>query len=828
MPYIINKTDGTELVVLADGTLDTSTSVGLVGRNYVGYGEITNENFVHLLENFSNSVAPVRPIKGQTWFNPSTNVMSVWDGEKWIPIGTAIVSATAPLNVSDGSLWLKTTTNQLYVRNNNRWNFIGPEGVENYGITRAFSTKLLDVDNVEHPVILFYVNDIVVSISSADSFAINESNAILGFSTVIQGMTVSETAVFKGSLDGLAARATKLNTSRTINGVGFDGTSNITVKSATYQPIVPGTHINGTSFDGTNITTWNIMANSDDTPNRLVVRDSNGNFSASRVTANLTGNVTGNLTGSTVTATNIYGTLTGNVIGNASSATRLETTRTINNVPFNGTANITIKATTDNLLTPGVHLIGSPFDGSSALTWNVDATSQSTANKIIVRDGNGDFSARRISADLLGNVAGNLTGSTVTATNIYGTLTGNVIGNSSTATNLQGGSLGSLPYQTSINKTEMLPLGSNGQVLKIVNNQLTWSNDIRATLTPGSYLTGTTYNTSTPTTWAVDATSTNTSNKIVARDSSGNFSANVITASLNGNSASTTKLQTARTINGVPFDGTENITLPTPEVTGGTPVGSILYFAHNSIPAGWLECNGDSVSTSVYSSLFSKIGYTYGGSGGQFKLPDLRGEFIRGWDHGRGIDVGRVLGSAQASQNLAHTHKIIDTSTPSPNSDAINSFDTDTYTNQNGGAYVETTSSGGNESRPRNIALVACIRAYGEVDDPGLLNAQALIDSLTLAFTYGKQQSTSGFTNIVGSFNDNANYFDVFPPSGKTMDKLVAFMPSINVLHYAGDVNSDDSTRCTYAIQSDRIRVWVQNTEQRAAPAANYIAVWRN
>jgi hypothetical protein len=90
----------------------------------------------------------------------------------------------------------------------------------------------------------------------------------------------------------------------------------------------------------------------------------------------------------------------------------------------------------------------------------------------------------------------------------------------------------------------------------------------------------------------------------------------------------------------------------------------------------------------------------------------------------------------------------------------------------------------------------------------------------------GASFSTSGFTNQVGSFNDGANFFDVFPPSGKTMSNLVAFIPSINVIHFAGGVNGDDSLRCTYVYFGDRIRVYVQNTEQRSTPAANYLVIW--
>jgi hypothetical protein len=94
-------------------------------------------------------------------------------------------------------------------------------------------------------------------------------------------------------------------------------------------------------------------------------------------------------------------------------------------------------------------------------------------------------------------------------------------------------------------------------------------------------------------------------------------------------------------------------------------------------------------------------------------------------------------------------------------------------------------------------------------------------------FTYGNTiYSTAGFTNQVGSWNNGANFFDVFPPAGKSMGNLIAFIPSIAVIHYAGGVDGNDSLRCTWSALGDRIRVYVQNTEQRSTPAANYMAIW--
>lgn len=133
--------------------------------------------------------------------------------------------------------------------------------------------------------------------------------------------------------------------------------------------------------------------------------------------------------------------------------------------------------------------------------------------------------------------------------------------------------------------------------------------------------------------------------------------------------------------------------------------GRIELFAMNSAPAGYLKANGALVSRTTYADLFAAIGTTFGVGDGTttFGLPDLRGEFIRMWDDGRGVDSGRVFGSAQADAFKSHLH-----------SDSCSGL----Y-GGNGGAGVgsaeiplpgSTGSTGDTETRPRNIALLACIK----------------------------------------------------------------------------------------------------------------------
>ncbi|WP_058773316.1 phage tail protein [Pseudomonas rhizoryzae] len=166
----------------------------------------------------------------------------------------------------------------------------------------------------------------------------------------------------------------------------------------------------------------------------------------------------------------------------------------------------------------------------------------------------------------------------------------------------------------------------------------------------------------------------------------------------------------------------------------GDRAGAIEYFARSSAPNGYLKANGAAVSRTTYATLFAAIGTTFGAGDGSttFNLPDLRGEFIRGWDDTRGVDGGRAFGSSQASQNLAHDHSATtgsagahshtmswfnDGAQLGTNDNSVfgdeNRYGAVTLTTSTAGNHthsVSISSSGGNESRPRNIALLACIK----------------------------------------------------------------------------------------------------------------------
>jgi microcystin-dependent protein len=137
------------------------------------------------------------------------------------------------------------------------------------------------------------------------------------------------------------------------------------------------------------------------------------------------------------------------------------------------------------------------------------------------------------------------------------------------------------------------------------------------------------------------------------------------------------------------------------------PTTTVISIASTIIPTGFLECNGAAISRTTYMSLFSGIGTVFGSGNGSttFNIPDLRGEFIRGWDNGRGIDFGRIFGSRQEDSFRAHSHNITGTSENINNAPGVHFYNTNQF-NTN----ASTQSAGGTETRPRNIALMFCIK----------------------------------------------------------------------------------------------------------------------
>lgn len=142
------------------------------------------------------------------------------------------------------------------------------------------------------------------------------------------------------------------------------------------------------------------------------------------------------------------------------------------------------------------------------------------------------------------------------------------------------------------------------------------------------------------------------------------------------------------------------------------PVGSIMGFTSSTVPTNFLECDGSAISRTTYSSLFDVIGTTYGSGDGSttFNIPDLRGQFTRGWDNGAGTDSGRSLGSSQNDDFASHQH-YLSFNSGNPQNDFLGGS-TASYGLKNDAVAenYSTTGSGGTETRPKNVTLMFCIR----------------------------------------------------------------------------------------------------------------------
>lgn len=577
MAYLINRFNGSQLTVLDDGTIDTSTDISLVGRNTIGYGEIQNENFVFLLENFSNNLPPLRPLSGQIWYNSSERALKVYNGDAWNNVGSASVASSSPSNAGLGSFWFDNTLETLNLWDGTKWVNVGPDSVENYGVTRNLSTTILGEDGFRYPVVQTLVNDNVISIYSAFPFIIDTNERPDGFIELESGLNLSSNFSLKAEISGTALNAQSLATTRRINGVGFNGTQDITIKSSTSQKLIRGDYLIGADFDGSREIEWSIDASSAASAGKVVARNSAGNFSANEITANtfvgsLNGNVnvtTGTSKFARIEAEEIVGTRTQT---NAETAQRLLEPVLINGTPFNGSSNITIPFLADNATgsTLSSNIIFSSLQSLGKLSeLEVESTlgiGNNAATDLVVITQNGirskqdfDLTVELQGISILSQDSAFSQGISdrttilpydqaidigqngyefnhVYASIFFGDLTGNAstATSSVTATNLAAGGLGAIPYQTDIGETDFLAAGANGTYLRIAGGIPVWDNVALGTHIAGSYITGDDFTGGNDATWAVDATITNTANKIVARDEFGDIFASKVFSDLSG------------------------------------------------------------------------------------------------------------------------------------------------------------------------------------------------------------------------------------------------------------------------------------------------------
>lgn len=208
MAYTLSLTNGTTLTIVTDGVVDSdTTSISLIGKNVSNFGDAQNENFLHMLENFSNSSQPSNSLKGQLWFNANEAVLrpAVYDGINWRPLAVLLYSNTTTDTLINGAgkdwsanrpgdLWFDSVKKQLHVITSNTGtgpvtSLIGPELVDGFATSKFESVKMFDTVGNTYPVMHMTLNGEVIGTISAATFTPGSTSTVAGFSRIYRGIT---------------------------------------------------------------------------------------------------------------------------------------------------------------------------------------------------------------------------------------------------------------------------------------------------------------------------------------------------------------------------------------------------------------------------------------------------------------------------------------------------------------------------------------------------------------------------------------------------------------------------------------------------------------
>ncbi len=242
MSYRINKTNGDLLVDLVDGQIDvTTSSLTLVGRNYTGFGEAVNENFISLLENFSNTTAPSTPITGQLWFDTTEQRLKIYNGTTFKSAGGPIVSASQPTMVS-GDLWIDSKNNQLYFFDGTDLVLAGPPYQSGQQKTGFEVQSVIDSVNVTRTALKLFIGGQLVGVFADSQFYVELVNGIAGYPQDVNDTQIPKRQLYKKGFNPIAtdfkylgiaesaenlidAGGTKFNTTSFMSAVGATQTT---------------------------------------------------------------------------------------------------------------------------------------------------------------------------------------------------------------------------------------------------------------------------------------------------------------------------------------------------------------------------------------------------------------------------------------------------------------------------------------------------------------------------------------------------------------------------------------------------------------------------
>jgi len=325
MAYTVNKTNSSSSpnqYTVQDGVVNTQTDLSLIGKGYAGYGESIAENFLHLLENFSNTSAPSKPIQGQLWWDSTNSKLQVYNGTAWQTAGgSAPYQSTAPSGLAQGDIWIDSDTGQMYFYNGASSVLVGPPS--STGTTNGFTfDTILDSADASQNITKLFNDGNLIAVISEDEFT--PKATLSGFATVKKGITLT-TAIADTKFQGTASDADALggvaaanylrsNANDTTSGtisiandgglvVGSDSDMTLTVDSSggIISNTVPNTDITFKVNDGGTTTTVMTIDGSESrigigTTTPTTKLEVSGTTTSTAFAGPLTGNVTGNIT----------------------------------------------------------------------------------------------------------------------------------------------------------------------------------------------------------------------------------------------------------------------------------------------------------------------------------------------------------------------------------------------------------------------------------------------------------------------------------------------------------------------------------------------------
>jgi hypothetical protein len=333
MAYTINLTDGNVFATISDGTINTSSSLTLVGKNYAGYGELLDENFIQLLENFSSASSGgnptsgklASPLTGQLWWDKTSALLKVYNGSIWKTISAATASATQPTSNVTGDLWYDTVNQQLKVWSGAAFIVVGPAFSSSEGTSGAIPETVNDSGATPHFITSLYVNNVRVAIVSKDANFTPAAPLNTTFPTIYNGITLwnSGTPVFGGTVTN-AALLDNLDSTDFMRATANTATTG-TVKVLNNLGLSVGTanvfNVNTTSTDAnikSDISGGNLVIQANVAGTTYAVASAlglNGTFAvANALTVGTTASITGNITGANLVTGGIV-TASGNITG---------------------------------------------------------------------------------------------------------------------------------------------------------------------------------------------------------------------------------------------------------------------------------------------------------------------------------------------------------------------------------------------------------------------------------------------------------------------------------------------------------------------------------